>query len=319
MIDTQADERFGLSGILDRCQCRDIWVVGDLMLDQYVHGAVERISPEAPVPVVTVHDTEYRLGGAANVARQITALGGRAVLGGVIGDDDTGKTFLENCARAGIDDRAVLTESSRVTTRKLRVLGHGQQLLRLDWEDAVPVPGPVSQRLLERLSSGGDPEVIVLSDYAKGVLTDGMLAMLFDRARAAGVRVLVDPKRRDFAAYRGASMLAPNLKELALAAGRSLDPDDAESVAKAARPLIAAARLDWMIVTLGHRGILLVSADGSSRHIPAVSRPVSDVTGAGDTVIAVLATALAGGADVRQAAEIANAAAGVAIGEVGAV
>ena len=167
--------------------------------------------------------------------------------------------------------------------------------------------------------SGPDPEAIILSDYAKGVLTDGMLAMSIDRARATGVRVLVDPKRQDFAAYSGASMLTPNLKELALAAGRNLDPDDAESIAAAARPLIAAAQLDWMVVTLGYRGILLVSADGSSRHIPAMNRAVSDVTGAGDTVIAVLAMALAGGADVGQAAEIANAAAGVAVGEVGAV
>ncbi len=319
MIDTQSDKQFRLSEILNRCQGREVWVVGDLMLDQYVQGAVERISPEAPVPVVTVRDVEYRLGGAANVARQITALGGRAVLGGVIGDDDTGKIFLENCARAGIDSRAVLTESSRPTTRKLRVLGHGQQLLRLDWEDTVRAQDPVSQQLFHRLMSGPDPDVIILSDYAKGVLTDAMLAMIIDRARAAGIRVLVDPKRQDFAAYRGASMLTPNLKELALAADRNLDPDDAESIAAAARPLIAAAQLDWMVVTLGHRGILLVSADGSLRHMPAASRAVSDVTGAGDTVVAVLAMALAGGADVWQAAEIANAAAGVAVGEVGAV
>ena len=315
----QSDEPFELSEILDRCKGREIWVVGDIMLDQYVQGEVERISPEAPVPVVTVRDVEYRLGGAANAAQQITALGGCAVLGGVIGDDDTGKMFLESCARAGIDSRAVVTESSRTTTRKLRVLGHGQQLLRLDWEDAVPVPDAVSQRLFQRLLSGPDPEVIILSDYAKGVLTDGMLAMFIDRARATGVRVLVDPKRQDFAAYSGANMLTPNLKELALAAGRNLDPDDAESIAAAARPLVAAAQLDWMVVTLGHRGILLVAADGSSRHIPAMNRAVSDVTGAGDTVIAVLAMALAGGADVGQAAEIANAAAGVAVGEVGAV
>ncbi len=320
MIDTtQSNEHYRLSEILDRCLGREIWVVGDLMLDQYVPGAVERISPEAPVPVVTVRDVEYRLGGAANVARQVIALGGHAVLGGVIGDDDAGKTFLENCARTGIDTRAVLTESSRTTTRKLRVLGHGQQLLRLDWEDAVPVPDPVAQRLLQRLLSGPEPEAIILSDYAKGTLTDSLLAMLIEGARAAGVRVPVDPKRQDFAAYRGASLLTPNLKELALAAGRNLDPDDTEAVAAAARPLIAAAQLDSMVVTLGDRGILLVPADGSPRHMPALRRAVADVTGAGDTVVAVLAIALAGGAEVGQAAEIANAAAGIAVGEVGAV
>ena len=320
MIDTtQSAEHYKLSEILDRCLGREVWVVGDLMLDQYVQGAVERISPEAPVPVVLVRDVEYRLGGAANVAQQVTALGGCAVLGGVIGDDDAGKRFLENCARTAIDTRAVLTESSRTTTRKLRVLGHGQQLLRLDWEDAVPVPDPVSQRLFQQLLSGPEPEAIILSDYAKGVLTDHMVAMLIERARAAGVMVLVDPKRQDFAAYRGANLLTPNLKELAFAAGRSLDPDDTEAIAAAARPLVAAAQLDWMVVTLGDRGILLVPADGSPQHIPALRRAVADVTGAGDTVVAVLAIALAGGADVGQAAEIANAAAGIAVGEVGAV
>jgi D-beta-D-heptose 7-phosphate kinase/D-beta-D-heptose 1-phosphate adenosyltransferase len=319
MIGAQLAANFGLSEILDRCRDRVVWVVGDLMLDQYVQGAVERISPEAAVPVVAVRDVEYRLGGAANVAQQITALGGCAILGGVIGDDDAGTRFLERCAQARVDSRAVLTESGRQTTRKLRVLGRGQQLLRLDWEDAVPVPDAVSQRLFQRLSSGRDPDVIIVSDYAKGVITQAMLNMILDHARAAGVRVLVDPKRQDFAAYRGASMLTPNLKELALASGRNLDPDDDASIAEAARPLIAAARLDCMAVTLGHRGILLVSSDGSCRHLPAMSRAVSDVTGAGDTVIAVLAAALAGGATVGQAAEIANAAAGVAVGEVGAV
>jgi D-beta-D-heptose 7-phosphate kinase/D-beta-D-heptose 1-phosphate adenosyltransferase len=146
-----------------------------------------------------------------------------------------------------------------------------------------------------------------------------MLATLIGHARAADVRVLVDPKRQSFAAYRGANMLTPNLKELALSAGRNLDPDDIEGIAAAARPLIADAQLDWMVVTLGHRGILLVPANGRPRHIPAVNRAVSDVTGAGDTVVAVLAIALASGGDFGQAAEIANAAAGVAVGEVGAV
>ena len=316
---SESHGHLGLSKLLARFHGQEIWVVGDLMLDEYVQGGVERISPEAPVAVVNVKDVEYRLGGAANVARQIAALGGRALLGGVIGNDDAGRMLLENCARAGIDTRAVLTEDRRATTRKLRVLGHGQQLLRLDWEDAAPVRSLLSQQMLQKLSSGPAPAVVILSDYAKGVLTDDMLAIAIGHARAAGVRVLVDPKRQDFAAYRGANMLTPNLKELSLSAGRSLDPDDIDAIAAAAGPLIAAAQLDWMVVTLGHRGILLVPAQGSPRHVPAVRRAVSDVTGAGDTVVAVLAIALAAGADVGQAAEVANAAAGVAVGEIGAV
>ncbi len=311
--------RYTLPEILDRCRGRQVWVVGDLMLDEYVQGPVERISPEAPVPVVRVRDIDYRLGGAANVARQVAILGARAVLGGIVGDDDAGRRLLDECARAGIDTRAVLTESGRRTTRKLRALGHGQQLLRLDWDDPAPCQESTARQLLRQLQSGATPDVIILSDYAKGVLTDTMLEALTSAARVAGCRVLVDPKRRDFAAYRGASLLTPNLGELAVAAGKTLDADDHTEIAAAARPFIEAASLESMVVTLGDRGMLLVPAKGPALHVPAVRRAVSDVTGAGDTVVAVLAATLAAGAALDQAVEIANVAAGLAVGEVGAV
>jgi D-beta-D-heptose 7-phosphate kinase/D-beta-D-heptose 1-phosphate adenosyltransferase len=305
--------------ILDGCCGREVWVVGDLMLDEYMQGPVERISPEAPVPIVRVRDVEYRLGGAANVARQVAALGGRAVLGGRIGDDDAGRRLLADCARAGIDTRAVMTDGQRRTTRKLRVLGHGQQLLRLDWEDPEPCAREITKELLRQLQSGPRPDVIILSDYAKGMLTDEAIAALIGAARSIGCPVLVDPKRRDLVAYRGATLMTPNLGELSVAAGDKLDADDRGAVVAAARPFIEAAQLDAMVVTLGDRGMLLVTADGSQRHVPAVRRAVSDVTGAGDTVVAVLAVSLAGGADIEQAMEIANVAAGLAVGEVGAV
>ena len=305
--------------ILDGCRGREVWVVGDLMLDEYVHGPVERISPEAPVPVVRVRDVEYRLGGAANVARQVAALGGRVALGGRIGDDETGRRLLADCMLAGIDTRGVVADGTRRTTRKLRVLGHAQQLLRLDWEDPEPCELGLTARLLQQLQSGPRPDVIVLSDYAKGVLTDGAIAALTEAAHKIGCPVLVDPKRRDLLAYRGATLLTPNLGELAVAAGLTLDPDDREAIAAAARPFIEAGQLDAMLVTLSDRGMLLVSADGTQHHVPAVRRAVSDVTGAGDTVVAVLAVTLAGGADIEQAMEIANVAAGLAVGEVGAV
>lgn len=311
--------RYSLTEILDRCSGREVWVLGDLMLDQYVQGPVERISPEAPVPVVRVRDVEYRLGGAANVARQVAVLGARAVLGGIVGDDDSGRRLLSDCASAGIDRRAVLTESGRRTTRKLRVLGHGQQLMRLDWDDPQACPDAAAERLLRQLQSGANPDVIILSDYGKGVLTGTLLAAVIGVAAAVGCPVLADPKRRDLAAYRGVTHLKPNLRELALAAGTDLDPDDTAGIVAAARPHIEAAQLESMIVTLGDRGLLLVRADGSYRHVPAVRHAVSDVTGAGDTVLAVLGTTLAAGADLEQAAEIANAAAGLAVGEVGAV
>jgi len=314
-----ANGRFRLLQVVEQCVGREVWVVGDLMLDEYVHGAVERISPEAPVPVVRVGDVQYRLGGAANVARQVAVLGAKVVLGGIVGDDDAGNQIIEDCARAGIDTRGVVRDRSRRTTRKLRVLGQGQQLVRLDWEDSRGCGGPVVQELCDRMRSGRSPEVVVLSDYAKGVLTDACLGALTDAARSTGCRVLVDPKRRDLASYRGASLLTPNLGELSAAAGRRLDPDDHDSIVAAALPFIESAALEGIVVTLSDRGMMFVGADGVRYHIPAERRSVSDVTGAGDTAVAVLATTLAAGATIDQAMNIANTAAGLAVAEVGAV
>ena len=305
--------------LVDGFRGREVWVVGDLMLDEYVQGAVERISPEAPVPVVRVGSSHDRLGGAANVARQVAALGARAVLAGVVGSDEAGARLLADCARLGIDTRAIHQDEAKRTTRKLRVLGQGQQLIRLDWEDPRPCDDTVAGSLIARLAAGQAPDVVILSDYGKGMLTDGTLRRLIEDARRRGCRVLVDPKRRDLQAYRGASLLTPNLGELALAAGRRLDPDDHEAIASAALPFVIATELECMVVTLGDRGMLLVEHSGATHHVPAVRRAVSDVTGAGDTAVAVLATALAAGATLNQAAEIANIAAGLAVAEVGAV
>jgi D-beta-D-heptose 7-phosphate kinase / D-beta-D-heptose 1-phosphate adenosyltransferase len=306
-----------LLGHLERFADRHLWVVGDVMLDEYLTGAVERVSPEAPVPVVRVRGSEQRLGGAANVARQIAALGARVSLAGLIGEDDAGRRLLELCAAAGIDSRAVVAVAERQTTRKLRVLGHSQQLLRLDFEDVAPCPGQLAAQLLAALSAGPRPDAIVLSDYAKGVLTDEALAGIA-RLRAQ-VPVVADPKHRDFTRYRGATTLTPNLHELEAAAGRALDVDDVPRLAAAAREQLARAGLESMVVTLGDRGMLVVPAAGPELAVPAIRRDVYDVTGAGDTAIAVLALALAESAPLTQAAQLANAAAGVAVCQVGAV
>ena len=311
--------RSRLIEIVEQCAGHEIWVVGDLMLDEYVQGAVERVSPEAPVPVVRADAVQYRLGGAANVARQVAVLGARVVLGGVVGRDAAGERIVEGCARAGIDTRGIVRDESRPTTRKLRVLGQGQQLVRLDWEDAGACAPALVSMLSDRMLAGPQPDTVILSDYAKGVLTDQCLSHLIGAARARACRVFVDPKRRDLTAYRGASVLTPNLGELSLAAGRRLDPADLDSIAAAARPLIDAASLEGILVTLSERGMLYVGADGTFHHIPAVRRDVADVTGAGDTVVAVLATALAAGATIEQAMEVANVAAGIAVSKIGAV
>ncbi len=306
-----------LLAILDRYRGLHVWVVGDLMLDEYVMGAVERISPEAPVPVVRVRDTEHRLGGAANVARQVAALGASVSLAGVIGEDAAGDDFLRLCAASNIDTRAVVRQPGRRTTRKLRVLGHSQQLLRLDWEDVKPVASEVTVRMLASLAHGPGPSAIILSDYAKGVLTPETIASI--TAARAGAPVVVDPKHRDFTRYRGATTITPNLRELEAAAGQTLDVDDTEAVAAAARPLAHAAGLEAMVVTLGDRGMLVVPAQGANVAVPATQRAVYDVTGAGDTAISVLTLSLAAHASLLEAAQLANAAAGVSVGQIGAV
>jgi D-beta-D-heptose 7-phosphate kinase/D-beta-D-heptose 1-phosphate adenosyltransferase len=295
----------------------NIWVVGDLMLDEYVLGAVERISPEAPVPVVRVSATEHRLGGAANVARQVAALGARVTLAGVVGVDAAGDDLLRLCKESGIDTRAIVRRTDRRTTRKLRVLGHSQQLLRLDWEDAQPCADAVAAEMIAQLARGAMPDAIILSDYAKGVLTPGCIAGVM--AARSGAPVIVDPKSRDFTRYRGATTVTPNLRELELAAQQTLDPANAAAIAAAARPLIAAADLQAMVVTLSERGMLVIPAQGPETAIPATRLDVFDVTGAGDTAIAVLALSLAAGAPLLGAAQVANAAAGVSVGHVGAV
>jgi D-beta-D-heptose 7-phosphate kinase/D-beta-D-heptose 1-phosphate adenosyltransferase len=310
--------------ILDRYPGMHVWVVGDLMLDEYVMGAVERISPEAPVPVVRVRDTEHRLGGAANVARQVAALGAQVSLAGVIGQDAAGEDFLRLCAACNIDTRAVVRVPERRTTRKLRVLGHSQQLLRLDWEDVKPCAGQATNHIVSKLAEGPRPQAIILSDYAKGVLTPETIASVI--ALRGDAPVVVDPKHRDFTRYRGATTITPNLRELEAAAGQTLDVDDPEAIAAAARPLARAAGLEAMVVTLGDRGMLVVPAQGGGaalpdRYIavPATQRAVYDVTGAGDTAISVLALSLAAQASLLESAQLANAAAGVSVGQIGAV
>jgi D-beta-D-heptose 7-phosphate kinase / D-beta-D-heptose 1-phosphate adenosyltransferase len=306
-----------LLALLERFTPLHVWVVGDVMLDEYVTGAVERVSPEAPVAVVRAHATEHRLGGAANVARQIAALGARVSLAGVTGDDEAAVKLRQLCGAAGIDTRAVLALAERRTTRKLRVLGHSQQLLRIDWEDLKACSPQVSVRMLAKLAEGARPDAIILSDYAKGVLTPEALAGI---AQAQGrVPVVVDPKHRDFARYRGATTLTPNLRELEAAVGRPLDAADTRGVAVAARAMIEAAGLQSMVVTLGERGMLVVPSRGPEIAVAAMRREVYDVTGAGDTAIAVLTLALAAQAPLAQAAQLANAAAGVAVSQVGAV
>jgi len=315
---TSLGARTDLIEIVGRFRGLHVWVVGDVMLDEYVSGQVDRISPEAPIPVVRVRAEETRLGGATNVARQLATLGARVSLCGVVGDDAPAHALTAMCAEKGIDTRAVASTPGHHTTRKLRVLGHGQQLLRLDWEENQPCPPDAVAGLIDRLHEGEAPDVVVLSDYAKGFLTDEIIAAFTAEASTFGVPVLVDPKRRDLGAYRGATVITPNLRELEHATGLELAGEEPDAIATAARTVISDHHFDAVVVTMGAGGMLVVPADGPHSLIAGQKREVFDITGAGDTAIALLALSLALGANLVDAAHIANTAAGIAVGEVGA-
>ncbi len=312
-------DRSSLTRIFDHARDLAVWVVGDIMLDEYAIGDVTRISPEAPVPVVRVQRVEDRLGGAANVARQARVLGAQVTLAGLVGHDAAGSRILELCRESGIDVRAVRPLDARPTSRKLRGLARNQQLVRLDWEDTSPCGGEDARWMIERLAEGRVPDVIILSDYAKGTLTPALVDGIRAFATSKGARIVVDPKQRDFGAYRGALAVTPNFHELELAAGKAIDPDDTATIAACAQSLAADAGIDALIVTRGGRGMLVVPAHGPHHAISARGRSLFDPTGAGDTVVAVVAVALAAGASLVEAAHIANAAAGISVGRIGAV
>lgn len=303
--------------ILRGAEAAVVWVIGDIMLDEYAVGQVDRISPEAPVPVLRVAHLTRHLGGAANVAMQSAALGARVCLAGTVGCDTAGSEVLRLCADATINVCGVCQLPARPTTRKLRALARSQQLVRLDWEDSSPCAAADIQQMLKQLQRTARPAVIVLSDYAKGVLTDDALRTIADIATRTGAQVVVDPKRRDFGAYPPRSVITPNLRELEAAANRTLAPDDVDAIHDAARAVAAQADARAIIVTRSEHGVLVVPDHGASRAIPARGRALADTTGAGDTVVGVLAVALAAGASLEDAAHMANLAAGIAVGRVG--
>ncbi|MFK8014940.1 MAG: bifunctional D-glycero-beta-D-manno-heptose-7-phosphate kinase/D-glycero-beta-D-manno-heptose 1-phosphate adenylyltransferase HldE [Gammaproteobacteria bacterium] len=287
----------------------NILVAGDLMLDRYWLGATGRISPEAPVPVVRLEGAEDRPGGAANVAVNVAALGARATLTGLVGRDEAGDALVNRLGERGIDASRV-TRGDAPTITKLRVLSRNQQLIRLDTEDlSYPAPASLTADFRQALEGA---DVVVLSDYAKGALTD--CSAMIELARDRGVPVLVDPKGSDFARYRGASVLTPNQGELEAVVGACAD--DADLVRRAAK-LRAELNLGALLVTRSARGMTLIDDKDQPHHLPAAAREVFDVTGAGDTVIAVLATALGASRSLIDAAALANTAAGIVVGKLG--
>jgi D-beta-D-heptose 7-phosphate kinase/D-beta-D-heptose 1-phosphate adenosyltransferase len=293
-----------------------VLVVGDIMLDRYIHGEVERISPEAPVPVIRHAQRFERAGGAANVAMNLAGLGCRAVLAGFWGDDTEQRELAAILDRSGIDTVGVVS-SSLPTISKTRIVGRMQQLLRLDIESREAPPATEAKRLRERATElAGKVNAVILSDYAKGALTDELCEAVIRAARAAGIPVLVDPKTKDFSKYNGATTVCPNLGELSAATGVSAH--ESEALLDAGQTLLAEHDFKYLTVTMSEKGIALLRRDGRY-HSPARAREVFDVSGAGDTVIATLAASLAGGLKVETAVELANMAAGIVVGKMGTV
>lgn len=294
---------------------RRVLVVGDLMLDEQIHGSVERISPEAPVPVVEITGHVYVPGGAANVAANMAALGAAVTLGGVVGDDGQGLQLQALLEQRGITAR-LEKAPGRPTITKTRVVAHGQQMIRLDRENRAPLEEAVQERVFQGFAASiGEAAAVVISDYGKGLLGAALLQRMMAESARRRVPVVVDPKGTDFARYRGASVITPNTREALRAA--SVLGGETLSVEEAARRLTALLPETSLLVTRGEEGMSLFAPGGPRVDIPALARQVYDVTGAGDTVVAVLGVALAAGAPLQVAARLANHAAALAVSKLG--
>jgi D-glycero-beta-D-manno-heptose-7-phosphate kinase len=300
--------RFGIGHVL---------VVGDVMLDRFLYGRVSRISPEAPVPVVVFDHDEYRLGGAANVAHNIAALGGPVTLVGAVGDDEDGRQLSAELAARGLLATALVTTPARRTTTKMRVVtSRNQQVARIDYETDGDLDNTSEDAVMDVVDQYLDAaKVLLVSDYQKGMVTRRVMAHMVARAHERGLPLLVDPKVPHLDFYRGATLVTPNHVEAESAANRRIRTmDDAR---EAARAIISRSGMEGVLITLGERGMWL-SHEGVDGSLSATAREVSDVTGAGDTVIATLALALAAGAQPAEAAALANQAAGIVVGKFGA-
>jgi D-beta-D-heptose 7-phosphate kinase/D-beta-D-heptose 1-phosphate adenosyltransferase len=311
--------------ILDRSRARQIIegfagrriaVVGDLMLDRFIWGSVRRISPEAPVPVVEVDRESQHLGGAGNVVANVVALGAQAWPFGVVGDDANADLLELELRRAGIDVSGIVRDGSRPTTTKTRIVAHNQQVVRADRERRHEISSEVEDAVARAFAARLDEaDAVVVSDYDKGLLAGGLLARVLERAAVRGVSVCLDPKVQRFARYRPVTIITPNHHEAEAATGMPAATDsEIEACARRIQEMLGGPAV---LVTRGEAGMTLVDAAGEVAHVPTTAREVYDVTGAGDTVIATLALALATGATTGEGAALANFAAGVVVGKIG--
>lgn len=307
-------QRSRLKALLAKARDQHVVIVGDAMLDVYLRGDVDRISPEAPVPVVRVRDRKLALGGAANVAQNVAAMGAGCDLVAVVGDDAAGATLRERLDAGGMQSRSLVTVA-RPTTTKTRVMARSQQLVRFDEEDDTDLAAADIERVLGAIAQAiPHATALVFEDYNKGVLVPAVIEGAITMASERTLPIVVDPKFRNFFAYRGATVFKPNRRELESALGAAVDLEHPAALPQT----FARLGVDNLLLTLGERGMALVSADGVVHRVPTTAREVYDVVGAGDTVTAYLATMLAAGASTLEAAIIANYAAGVEVGKLGA-
>lgn len=306
-----------LSIDLGELKNKSILVIGDVMLDRYVWGDVTRISPEAPVPIVRIQEKSEVLGGAGNVAANLSALGCRVTLMGVCGTDQEGKRLSDLSGQKGIET-CFMKDGGRSTITKTRIMAHHQQLMRLDEEQTCPMPSDFQNRMLEKIREQIESlQAVILSDYGKGIFhAPGFCQQVIETCMNNHVPVMVDPKGTDWNRYQGATCITPNTAEFQLVAG-DLSTNTEKTLSKAAEAIRRRYGLEWLLVTRGAKGMLLCGPKAKPAYIPAKSREVYDVSGAGDTVIASLAAGLAIGLDFPDAAAFANTAAGIAVGKLG--
>jgi len=322
MIVTEAE----ITKLFEKFCSSRVLVIGDVMIDAYLSGKVDRISPEAPVPVVALKKRNNMLGGAANVALNIKALGAEAILCSVIGNDKQGDEMLNLLKNAGLSDAGIIRSNSRITTTKFRIIGNRMQMLRIDEEMDTDLDSEDTIALLDRISgllATRKPDVIIFQDYNKGVLTPEVIHAVSMMAAEAGIPVAVDPKKKNFTAYKGITLFKPNLKEVSEGLKSDVNPLSVESLQQAADALHLSQDVGMVMITLSEHGVFISTKNQSmgdvSAVIPAVLRDIADVSGAGDTVISVAALCLAAGTDPIFLASLSNLAGGLVCEQPGVV
>ncbi|MCC6543445.1 MAG: D-glycero-beta-D-manno-heptose-7-phosphate kinase [Nitrospirae bacterium] len=305
-----------LSGYINKFNNATVLVVGDIIADHYVWGKVERISPEAPVPIVDVQSESYLLGGAGNVASNILSLGGKVRICGVIGSDDMGRWISNRLKSDGVCTDGIIVEEGRPSSKKTRVIAHSQHVVRFDHESRGEISLHSQDLIFDYIRTHiNDIKVVIISDYAKGVITSRLVKNILQLAAENNLCVIVDPKLKHFDFYTGATVITPNTSEASIASGLSISDD--ETLLKAGNILLNQSNAEAILITRSEHGMSLFQRGHDATHIPAFAREVYDVTGAGDTVVSTLALSVAAGASLTDAALLANYAGGIVVGIVG--